>query len=83
MEAVGHTPGHTVYRAGQFLVIGDLIHGAAIQLRHPEVCASFDMDQPKAVASRKKYLKYAQDEGLTMAGMHLPAPAFLKLTMEN
>lgn len=83
MEAVGHTPGHTVFKAGQFLVIGDLIHGAAIQLKHPEVCASFDMDQPKAVAARKKYLKYAQEEGLTMAGMHLPAPAFLKLTMEN
>lgn len=79
MEACGHTPGHTVYRAGKFLIIGDLIHGAAIQLVHPEVCASFDMDPAKAVESRKKYLKYSKDEGLTMAGMHLPAPAFLKL----
>ena len=26
--------------------------------------------------SRKYFLQYAKDNGLTMAGMHLPAPAF-------
>lgn len=79
MDASGHTPGHTVYQVGNFLVIGDLIHGAAIQLKNPEICASFDMDIAKAVASRKKFLEYAKENKLTMAGMHLPAPAFLDL----
>ena len=76
MNAVGHTPGHTVFQAGKLLVIGDLIHGAAFQMEHPEICASFDMDKEAAVKSRKQYLQYAKDNRLTMAGMHLPAPAF-------
>lgn len=76
MNAVGHTPGHTVFQAGKLLVIGDLIHGAAFQMEHPEICASFDMDKETAVKSRKQYLQYAKDNRLTMAGMHLPAPAF-------
>lgn len=76
MNAEGHTPGHTVYQTGKLLVIADLIHGAALQLEHPEICASYDMDKEAAVKSRKYFLKYAKDNGLTMAGMHLPAPAF-------
>lgn len=76
MNAEGHTPGHTVFQAGKLLVIADLIHGAALQLEHPEICASYDMDKEKAVKSRKYFLQYAKDNGLTMAGMHLPAPAF-------
>ena len=63
MNAVGHTPGHTVFQAGKLL-------------GHPEICASFDMDKEAAVKSRKQYLQYAKDNRLTMAGMHLPAPAF-------
>ena len=76
MNAEGHTPGHTVFQANKLLVIADLIHGAALQLEHPEICATYDMDKEKAVKSRKCFLQYAKDNGLTMAGMHLPAPAF-------
>lgn len=76
MNAAGHTPGHTVFQAGKLLVIGDLIHGAAFQIEHPEICATYDMDKEAAVKSRKYYLRYAKDNHLTMAGMHLPAPAF-------
>ena len=77
LEAVGHTPGHTVYQAGKLLVIGDLIHGAALQLAHPDICASFDMNPEDAVRTRKRFLQYAKENGLIMAGMHLPAPAIL------
>lgn len=76
-DASGHTPGHTVYRTGPFLVAGDLMHGAALQLSHPEVSATYDMDPEKAAATRRHFLKYAQDDGLVLAGMHLPRPAFL------
>lgn len=78
MEAVGHTPGYTVFQAGKLLMIGDLIHGAALQLEHPEICATYDMDKQEAIKTRKKLLQYARENGLVIAGMHLPVPAFIK-----
>ncbi|MCH5328585.1 MAG: MBL fold metallo-hydrolase [Coprobacter sp.] len=78
IDATGHTPGHTAYQIGQILIIGDLIHGAALQLEHPDICARFDMDKEQAIASRKKILQYARDNGLVIAGMHLPGPAFIR-----
>ncbi len=77
MEAVGHTPGHTVFQTGKLLIVGDLMHGVALQKEHPEICASFDMDKEAAATTRRNILKYARDNALTMAGMHFPAPAFL------
>lgn len=76
MDAVGHTPGHTVFQAGGLLVVGDLMHGAALQKVHPEVCATFDMDKEAAIGARRRFIRYAEEDGLTMAGMHLPVPAF-------
>ena len=78
MEAVGHTPGHTVFQAGKLLIIGDLIHGAALQLEHPEICTTYDMDKQEAIKTRKNLLQYARENGLVIAGMHLPVPAFIK-----
>lgn len=75
MDAVGHTPGHTVFQHGQLLIIGDLMHGYALQQEHPEVNANFDMDKAKAAESRKRILDYARQNGLTMLGMHQPEPA--------
>ena len=73
-----HTPGHTAYLCGKVIVIADLMHGAALQARYPEYSSNYDMDKDKAAQSRKRILQYAADNGLTMAGMHLPAPAFMK-----
>lgn len=78
MEAAGHTPGHTVFQTGKLLVVGDLMHGAALQLKYPEICATYDMDKSGAVKSRKHYVQYAREKGLVIAGMHLPVPAFMK-----
>ena len=77
IAAYGHTPGHTVYRIGKLLIVGDIMHGAAVQLPHPEICANFDMDKPAATASRIMILDYARENGLTQAGMHFPEPAFM------
>lgn len=77
MDASGHTPGHTVYQVGKLLVAGDLMHGAAVQMVNPDICASYDMDIDGAVKTRRHYLEYARDNGLVMAGMHFPEPAFL------
>jgi len=70
--APGHTPGHTVFETPDMLFVGDLLHGASLQFAHPEVCASFDMDKPAAVAQRKAWLKKAAESGKTVAGCHLP-----------
>lgn len=77
-DAKGHTPGHTVFEVGKYLIIGDLMHGAALQMAHPEYCPRYDQDPEQAVASRKKYVAYARENGLTMVGMHMPAPGFFE-----
>ena len=77
IDAAGHTPGHTAYMTGKLLVVGDLMHGAALQIPHPEICAAYDMDKEKAIQTRNQLLEYAKTNKLIMAGMHLPAPAFL------
>lgn len=74
MDAVGHTPGHTAFQKGEVLVIGDLMHGLALQEGHPEYNSNYDMDKQQAAASRKRVIDYARANGLLMAGMHLPAP---------
>jgi glyoxylase-like metal-dependent hydrolase (beta-lactamase superfamily II) len=76
--ASGHTPGHTAYvveSQGQKLVlIGDLIHVAAIQLDHPGVTVSFDTDQKAAAAARKKEFDAAARAGDLVGGAHLQFP---------
>ena len=38
----------------------------------------YDMDKQEAIKTRKKLLQYARENGLVIAGMHLPVPAFIK-----
>ena len=77
VEAYGHTPGHTLYRIGELLIVGDIVHGTALQLAYPEICANFDMDKQAAVSSRTRILDYVRENRLTMAGMHFPKPGFI------
>lgn len=77
MEAAGHTPGHTAYRLGQLFVVGDLMHGVSLQLAHPEICASYDMDREQSVAARRRLMEYARSNALVVAGMHLPGNGIL------
>lgn len=76
LDAVGHTPGHTAFQISNLLVIGDLMHGYALQKDHPEINSNYDMDKEKSIESRKRLMQYARDNKLTMAGMHLPPPGF-------
>ena len=71
IDAVGHTPGHTAFQKGNLLIIGDLMHALALQLKYPEYCPNFDGDKEKAIASRKRILDFAKQNGLTICGMHL------------
>ena len=76
MDAVGHTPVHTAFQLANLLVVGDLMHGYALQKDHPEINSNYDMDKPKSAESRKRIMQYASDNKLLMAGMHLPPPGF-------
>ena len=78
MDAVGHTPGHTAFQLANLLIVGDLMHGYALQKDHPEINSNYDMDKPKAAESRKRIMQYARNNKLLMAGMHLPPPGFVE-----
>ena len=78
MDAVGHTPGHTAFQLANLLIVGDLMHGYALQKDHPEINSNYDMDKPKSAESRKRIMQYARDNKLLMAGMHLPPPGFVE-----
>lgn len=79
MEAYGHTPGHTVYKVGAALIVGDIMHGVALQLENPQYCARFDMDPEQSIATRKRILEMVADSGLKIYGMHFPEPYYLQL----
>ncbi len=78
ISAVGHTEGHTVYEIGNVLVVGDILHGAALQMADTKICARFDQNTELAVRNRGSILEYARMNRLTMAGMHFPVPAFIE-----
>ena len=82
LDAAGHTPGHAVFliegkqeNKEKILIIGDLLHAAALQFPVPEACASFDRDKEKAIAARKRILDFAVQEKIPVGGMHLPPPS--------
>lgn len=74
----GHTAGHTVYvvesEGKKLLLIGDLIHVAAVQLDHPEVTISFDSDQKEAASQRDKVFKEAAKDGALVGASHIQFP---------
>lgn len=72
IAAPGHTPGHTAYRLGSILFVGDLLHGAEIQLKDPTICANFDADRDQSIETRKLLLSYIITNSLTALGNHVP-----------
>lgn len=77
IEAYGHTAGHTVYKVGDNLIVGDIMHGVALQLEHPQYCARFDSDHEQSIRTRKEILQMSKDQGLKLFGMHFPAPYYI------
>lgn len=72
IAAPGHTPGHVVYNLANLLFAGDILHGMALQLIDPSICANFDMDKAHAIHSRESILRYAAAKSLTVLGAHVP-----------
>ena len=78
IEAYGHTAGHTAYKVGNNLIVGDIMHGVALQLEHPQYCARFDADHEQSISTRKESLQMGKDQSLKIYGMHFPAPYFIQ-----
>ena len=74
----GHTPGHTVYLiengSSRLIIAGDFLHVALVQIPHPEISATFDMDQIAASNSRRQLLDYAARNRIPIGGMHIVYP---------
>ncbi|MDR1129825.1 MAG: MBL fold metallo-hydrolase [Prevotellaceae bacterium] len=79
IAAYGHTPGHAGYMfesAGSRVFIwGDLTHAMAVQMPHPEVAITYDVNPEQAVAYRKKLLDYVAKNKIPIAGMHIAFPS--------
>jgi glyoxylase-like metal-dependent hydrolase (beta-lactamase superfamily II) len=87
IAAYGHTPGHTLFMiesAGERLLVwGDLTHAMAIQMPRPDVSVTYDSDPARAAAVRKEVLKFAMDEKLPVAGMHVAYPAVGRIERDS
>lgn len=75
----GHTPGHVgveVESGGErVLWVTDLLHVPAMQFAHPEWASVFDTDPALAASSRRSMLERISDEGVLVAGTHIPFPS--------
>ncbi|MDR0466420.1 MAG: MBL fold metallo-hydrolase [Deltaproteobacteria bacterium] len=79
VDLSGHTPGHAGFQlesgGKKLLFVGDLLHGAAIQLPRPDITVNFDVDESKAKAMRLRTFKQlAQARTTPIAATHLPFP---------
>lgn len=83
VAAYGHTEGHTVYIVEDILIAGDLMHGVAIQLENPDICARFDGNLEQTIESRKAIIALAKEKGLRMYGMHFPETHYLDFKTEK
>jgi glyoxylase-like metal-dependent hydrolase (beta-lactamase superfamily II) len=83
----GHTPGHTTYevesKGEKLVLIGDLIHVAAVQMENPAVTIGFDSDEKAAAAARKKEFDAAAKGGYLIGGAHLQFPGMGHLRAEG
>ena len=73
-DAPGHTPGHTVYELPDLLVVGDLLHAAAVQLPRPDISIAFDADAKMVAETRRSFLAEAAAGTRLIAAVHLPFP---------
>jgi len=78
IASFGHTPGHTSFlvESGweKMLIAGDFLHVALVQFPHPDISATYDMDQKAAASSRRELMDYAANLRIPIGGMHIVYP---------
>ncbi len=74
----GHTPGHTTYvvesKGEKLVLIGDLVHVAAVQFPDPSVTMAGDSDTKAAAAQRRKAFADAAKNGYWIGAAHISFP---------
>ncbi|WP_187414469.1 MBL fold metallo-hydrolase [Nonomuraea sp. PA05] len=77
VDAAGHTPGHTAVllrsRGERLLCLGDTFYDP-LQLANPAWRTPWDHDAARSVASRRRLLDWAAEDGLLVHAYHLPFP---------
>jgi Zn-dependent hydrolases, including glyoxylases len=78
LKAYGHTPGHTAFlihsNGKNLLVWGDLTHAMAVQMPHPEIAVTYDVNPKDAVEYRLNILEFVTKNKIPIAGMHIAYP---------
>ena len=82
-SAYGHTPGHTIFvvesKGEKLVLVGDLVHVAAVQFDNPGVTIQFDSDQPAAASQRRAMFADAASNGYMIGASHLSFPGIGRL----
>ncbi len=82
-SAYGHTPGHTIYvvesKGEKLVLLGDLMHVAAVQFDNPGVTIQFDSDQPAAARQRQAVFADAAAAGYMIGAAHISFPGIGRL----
>ena len=83
----GHTPGHSTYvvesKGQKLVVLGDLMHVAAVQFAQPGVTIQFDTDAKTTAAQRKKVYANATKEHYLFAVAHVSFPGIGRVRQDG
>ena len=76
----GHTPGHAIYvaesKGEKIVLLGDVVHAAAVQFADPSVTFAYDSNPEEAAYFRQQiFSKVAKNDWL-IGGAHLAFPGF-------
>lgn len=78
----GHTAGHVAFAFGkgrdEALFIGDMMH-SPLQLRHPDLSSTYDIDPQQAAATRRQIMERCCDTETLFCTAHFPSPTIGKI----
>lgn len=79
IDTSGHTPGHMAFAVAsgnsRVLIQGDVTNIPEFFLRNPGWHVAFDVDAPKAEATRRKFYDMASAEKALIVGFHFSFPS--------
>jgi len=82
----GHTPGqlsvHLSSGTHSAVITGDALHHP-VQLHHPRICSSVDIDPEKAVETRHALLREVAGTETILFGSHFPSPTAGKVVTDG
>lgn len=83
VDTSGHTPGHTCYlvesEGARLLLLGDLMHVAAVQFPRPDITVGFDWNPDMAREARRRIFEQVAKDGTMIGAVHLPFPGIGRL----